>query len=396
MGAVVWTDQVHGCRVLDVGTAPVAGPRRSSSVPSCARARATPWCRTSRGSPCACSRRTAAPWRWPVPKGCTRRCTSAGGVCWPAWSRRPSTGCGAGAPPRSWAPWGRASMPSATSSPVPTSMPWPPSTAMRCAVGRPAAVRRSTSRPGSPPPWRPPGARSVRRRRRLHGVRRRVPLPPGPARHRAAGPAGVVGPGGRVGTVTGPADTFPGFADRLARIRARIDAAAPDPERVTLLAVTKGFGPESGAHGRGRGTRGGGGELRRRAGGQGRSGGRRPRPGSRVALPRRDPAQQGGPARSGGGVLAGGGPRRGGTGHRPAPSRGPGAGPGGRGRSGGQGGRPGDRGARAGRVAAVRGPGGRRADGRRPAGSARGGPCRVPGGPPPGGRAWTSGSGPWG
>lgn len=53
----------------------------------------------------------------------------------------------------------------------------------------------------------------------------------------------MVGPGGRVGTVTGPADTFPGFADRLARIRARIDAAAPDPERVTLLAVTKGFGP---------------------------------------------------------------------------------------------------------------------------------------------------------
>lgn len=55
----------------------------------------------------------------------------------------------------------------------------------------------------------------------------------------------MVVPGGRIGTVTGAADAFPGFADRLARIRARIEAAAPDPERVTLLAVTKGFGPEA-------------------------------------------------------------------------------------------------------------------------------------------------------
>ena len=55
----------------------------------------------------------------------------------------------------------------------------------------------------------------------------------------------MVGPVGRIGTVTAVADAFPGFADRLARIRARIEAAAPDPERVTLLAVTKGFGPEA-------------------------------------------------------------------------------------------------------------------------------------------------------
>lgn len=55
----------------------------------------------------------------------------------------------------------------------------------------------------------------------------------------------MVGPVGRFGTVSGAADAFPGFADRLARIRARIEAAAPDPEGVTLLAVTKGFGPEA-------------------------------------------------------------------------------------------------------------------------------------------------------
>ena len=38
-------------------------------------------------------------------------------------------------------------------------------------------------------------------------------------------------------------DTFPGFDDRLAAIRERIGAAAPDPAAVTLMAVTKGFGP---------------------------------------------------------------------------------------------------------------------------------------------------------
>jgi uncharacterized pyridoxal phosphate-containing UPF0001 family protein len=45
--------------------------------------------------------------------------------------------------------------------------------------------------------------------------------------------------------MTEPADAFPGFAERLAAIRRRIDGAAPDPRRVTLLAVTKGFGPEA-------------------------------------------------------------------------------------------------------------------------------------------------------
>jgi uncharacterized pyridoxal phosphate-containing UPF0001 family protein len=41
------------------------------------------------------------------------------------------------------------------------------------------------------------------------------------------------------------ADAFPGFGARLNEIRARIDGSAPDPSLVTLLAVTKGFGPEA-------------------------------------------------------------------------------------------------------------------------------------------------------
>jgi uncharacterized pyridoxal phosphate-containing UPF0001 family protein len=38
-------------------------------------------------------------------------------------------------------------------------------------------------------------------------------------------------------------DTFPGFDERLSSIRERIGASAPDPAAVTLMAVTKGFGP---------------------------------------------------------------------------------------------------------------------------------------------------------
>jgi len=45
--------------------------------------------------------------------------------------------------------------------------------------------------------------------------------------------------------VTGPGDPFPGFAGRLAGIRDRIEASSPDPSTVTLMAVTKGFGPEA-------------------------------------------------------------------------------------------------------------------------------------------------------
>jgi hypothetical protein len=45
--------------------------------------------------------------------------------------------------------------------------------------------------------------------------------------------------------VTVPVEAFPGFAGRLAAIRARIEAASPDPSTVTLMAVTKGFGPEA-------------------------------------------------------------------------------------------------------------------------------------------------------
>ena len=40
-------------------------------------------------------------------------------------------------------------------------------------------------------------------------------------------------------------DPFPGFDGRLADIRARIQAASADPGGVTLVAVTKGFGPEA-------------------------------------------------------------------------------------------------------------------------------------------------------
>ena len=40
-------------------------------------------------------------------------------------------------------------------------------------------------------------------------------------------------------------EPFPGFEERLSGIRARIDAASPDPSAVTLVTVTKGFGPEA-------------------------------------------------------------------------------------------------------------------------------------------------------
>ncbi len=45
--------------------------------------------------------------------------------------------------------------------------------------------------------------------------------------------------------VSGPSAAFPGFADRLEGIRARIGTASPDPGSVTVMAVTKGFGPEA-------------------------------------------------------------------------------------------------------------------------------------------------------
>lgn len=45
--------------------------------------------------------------------------------------------------------------------------------------------------------------------------------------------------------MSSPADAFPGFEERLEGIRARIEAASPDPAAVTLMAVTKGFGPEA-------------------------------------------------------------------------------------------------------------------------------------------------------
>jgi uncharacterized pyridoxal phosphate-containing UPF0001 family protein len=45
--------------------------------------------------------------------------------------------------------------------------------------------------------------------------------------------------------VTPESEAFPGFEIRLEVLRARIEAAAPDPGRVSLLAVTKGFGPEA-------------------------------------------------------------------------------------------------------------------------------------------------------
>ena len=40
-------------------------------------------------------------------------------------------------------------------------------------------------------------------------------------------------------------DPFPEFDERLSGIRSRIAAVAPDPGAVTLMAVTKGFGPDA-------------------------------------------------------------------------------------------------------------------------------------------------------
>jgi uncharacterized pyridoxal phosphate-containing UPF0001 family protein len=45
--------------------------------------------------------------------------------------------------------------------------------------------------------------------------------------------------------MTAPDDAFPGFAERLAGIRSRIESASPDAAAVTLMAVTKGFGPDA-------------------------------------------------------------------------------------------------------------------------------------------------------
>ena len=45
--------------------------------------------------------------------------------------------------------------------------------------------------------------------------------------------------------VTTAPQAFPGFEQRLDGLRARIEAAAPDPGRVSILAVTKGFGAEA-------------------------------------------------------------------------------------------------------------------------------------------------------
>jgi PLP dependent protein len=48
-----------------------------------------------------------------------------------------------------------------------------------------------------------------------------------------------------VSGAAGPLGGADGFGARLAAIRARIEASAPDPGAVTLLAVTKGFGPDA-------------------------------------------------------------------------------------------------------------------------------------------------------
>ena len=141
--------------------------------------------------------------------------------------------------------------PRATSSPRPTSTRSRPPTGDRRWAPRRTAGRRSTWWPAWPRGGRPapaPGwstASTVCTACGSGSV-----LPPGPRRRRAPGAAGVVarhrGPGrepdGR---------PFPGFEERLAAIRARIEAASPDPSAVTLVAVTKGFGPEARAHGPG-------------------------------------------------------------------------------------------------------------------------------------------------
>jgi len=47
-----------------------------------------------------------------------------------------------------------------------------------------------------------------------------------------------------VGDVSG-AEPFPGLDERLERLRARMAASSADPSTVTLVAVTKGFGPDA-------------------------------------------------------------------------------------------------------------------------------------------------------
>ncbi len=44
---------------------------------------------------------------------------------------------------------------------------------------------------------------------------------------------------------TAPEPMADGFEERLAAVRARIEAAAPEPDKVTLVAVTKGFGADA-------------------------------------------------------------------------------------------------------------------------------------------------------
>ena len=45
--------------------------------------------------------------------------------------------------------------------------------------------------------------------------------------------------------MNGGRHSFPEFAGRLAGIRARVEAASPDPSAVTVMAVTKGFGADA-------------------------------------------------------------------------------------------------------------------------------------------------------
>ena len=89
---------------------------------------------------------------------------------------------------------------------------------------------------------------------------------------------------------------FPGFAERLAAIRARIEAAAPDPAAVTLVAVTKGFGPEAVRTALAAGLTAVGENYADELVAKAAALADDPGPGARVALPRGRPAQQGGPA----------------------------------------------------------------------------------------------------
>ena len=158
-----------------------------------------------------------------------------------------------------------------TSTPSPTGL-----RRRRCGPTTGTGGRRSTCRPAVGAALGRAGADAV------DGVDACTACGGGYFSHRARADAGrqalVVWsrPGGT--RVTGsPATPSRGSRERLADIRARIEAAVPRSRRGHPDGRDQGFRARRGADRGGRRADGGGGELRRRAGGQGRRDGRRPR-----------------------------------------------------------------------------------------------------------------------